>query len=350
MKFLITFALFSSMLFAQPTLSPESMEWTIGRVINNPIQLVGSAAIQGASVDETFYFTVNIEKPYDKYTFVQYSGYPTLSRLTSLSVYIDTLSFPNGIHDFNIELTSIFDPSIKAALTVHVELLPGLEYKFAEPNSIVAPHIAIGDVWNTRLVLTNPTVDTSSFEMKFYDSDGEAMNVGLSLPDSDVPETSSYLTSIDPGASTTIAVLPLTEDLQVGSVLFELVDGNSPVVNVEFDNGVDVASVQAQEPFNDNIVIQYNNKFPYATGVAIANSLNEHVHVTLTFYDEFGVNYLTKIVPINANGKSSFMLTDYVETNNRGGFVNLTSDQPTISAFGLVFDVQKNNFYVTAGL
>lgn len=348
MKFLFTFFLFASMMFAQLTVSPRTMSATTGRVLTNPIKLVGTATLQNSTVNP-FYFVTDVEEPYDNFTLVQYSGYPTLGLNQTIWVYIDTATFPDGNHEFDVRFRSILDPHNVLVLTVNISLNdvdPNLQ--FVPTNSLIGPHIAIGDVWNTRLVLSNPHNETSRFRMNFFDSEGNPMNVGLNSLYIDNPRTSSYSTFMFPGTSMIVDVLPVKEGLQVGSVLFELIEGDVPMVNVEFDNGVDVASVQADKPISDNIVLQYNNEFPYATGVAIANSLNKEQIVSLDFFDSYGMNYLSEKIVIPAKGKTSFMLTDYPETFNRVGVLKITSAYTVLSAFGLIFDVENNTFYVTA--
>jgi len=348
MRFLITFFLFATMLVAQPTVTPHTLDATFGRILNNPIQLVGTATLQNTN-SGTFYFLVDVEEPYDRFTLVQYSGYPTLQLNQTIWVYINTATFPGGEHEFDIRLRSISDPDNLVTLTVNIELNdsdPTLQ--FAPANSVVAPHIALGEGWKTRLVLSNPHDVTSTFRMKFFDARGIPMNVGLSSLYIDNPRTSSLTTFMFPGTSMIVDVSPVNEGLQVASVLFELIEGDVPLVNVEFDNGIDVASVQAEKPVSDDVVIQYNNEFPYATGVAISNSLNKEQIVNLDFYDPYGMVYLNKRVIIPGKGKTSFMLTDFPETFDRVGFVRITSAYPVLNAFGLVFNVEKNTFYVTA--
>ncbi|MGA2435295.1 MAG: hypothetical protein ABSG25_08420, partial [Bryobacteraceae bacterium] len=185
------------------------------------------------------------------------------------------------------------------------------------------PHIAVGGDWQTVFTFVNTGTSSASFQLNFYDDNGNplAVNQFIVLPDGETMvsiATGGLDLELDPGASmivqasgasvTTGSAQFSTTGHIGGFVIFQ--EGTVQDI-IGISQGVQEAVVPLQTGSASSYTLAFDNTNGLATGVALASeTMAIPAAVPATLRDETGTTLATATVNLPANGHVSEMLTD----------------------------------------
>jgi virginiamycin B lyase len=197
----------------------------------------------------------------------------------------------------------------------------------SSPSGGVMPHIASGGGWQTtfvipnisprRLALPDDPIPTAHVGLRFFDDQGNPLNLPLTFPQTGASMTvSSFGQDIPPNStlwiqtSGDVGTALLTGSAQLtgadGFAIFRYnPNGQEAVVPIQ---GAPGSLIGAS-------VLAFDNTSSTATGVAISNGSSHSVAVPVTIRDDQGNQLGTSTIFLTANGHQSFMLaTQYSVT------------------------------------
>jgi hypothetical protein len=202
-------------------------------------------------------------------------------------------------------------------------------------------HIAAGGSWQTLITLVNTGTSAAQAHLKFFDNDGAALPLTMNFPQSGASLNSANLDWTLAAGATLAIVLPGpdAQTLVTGSATLAT-DGaisGFAVFRCDTTGQEAVAPLEYRSPAA--YVLAYDNTSDFATGLAVANMVNQDVAIPVILRNESGTAIGSATLSVPANGHSSFVLSGrYGVTANQRGSVEF--DVPAgarISALGLRF-------------
>jgi hypothetical protein len=200
-------------------------------------------------------------------------------------------------------------------------------------------HVALNGGWTSVFYIVNTGSAAAQFTLNFFDENGIALAVPLSLPQSGTNTTTSALTrSLAPGAI--LAVETQAQDAQA------LVIGSAQLTTTGNISGFEIfrwttfgqeASVPLETRTPNSFVLVFDDTNGLTTGVALANQNAAAAIVTVRIYDDAGTLLQTTSINLGSGGHTSFMLpANYAVTTNKRGMVEfIVPLGGKISAIGL---------------
>ena len=193
----------------------------------------------------------------------------------------------------------------------------------------ILPHLAFGGGWQNRIALVNLGIESDAASLRFFDDAGNPLGFPYTNIESGSGSTASFfdrqlqpnqvviLDSTASGASpaSTGSAQAYTEYSQFrGFAMFSY-----PAFNWEALVPLDTSS-------DNNYVIAFDNTGQLATGVAIATTATVPVPVSTVIRDDTGAVLQQTSINLDADGHSSFMLTQqFPVTAGKRGTVMFSS-------------------------
>jgi hypothetical protein len=245
---------------------------------------------------------------------------------------------------------SLTDPALNNVVyTITINVTNSRTYVLPGANDRLISHLAAGDVWKTRIRMVNTTGSASISEVRFYDDNGRSTNYLVN------GFSTSFVPAVTVPAHGVVDLIVDAAGLKTGTATVHTVLGSIPGINVSyigsnphFESAVEVKPSNAS---SFSVAFENNSARRRSTGVAISNALNYEQTVTLEFLDSEGNSLVPQgtanpRVTIPAGGHYIFTMdTTYDFIKNKSGVLRVTGSQPTLTGFGLVFDLNAGSFY-----
>ena len=233
--------------------------------------------------------------------------------------------------------------------TITINVTNSRTYVLPGANDRMISHVAAGDVWKTRIRLVNTTNSSSISEVRFYDDNGRTANYLVN------GFSTSFVPAVTVPAHGVVDLIVDSATLKTGTATVHTVLGSVPGINVSFVGSnprfESAVEVKPNNISSFSVAFENNSARRRSTGIAISNALNYEQTVTLEFLDGDGNSLVPQgtanpRVTIPAGGHYIFTMdTTYDFIKNKSGVLRVTGSQPTLTGFGLVFDLNAGSFY-----
>jgi hypothetical protein len=349
MKFLSMLFLAVVSLWAQPntipTVSPAMVTVTYD-LATDTVKLVPAITVTAGS-SASFFYAVNV--PSNFVSVVQGGPLvglipPSNTVLVQFAVNASSLT----VGTYNIPLTFVqSNPSFSVSVGLTLVVVDSRTYVFLDNNSRMVPHIAAGSPWTTRLRFTNNTNNLQICDVRFFDATGAAASFLVA----GVP--TQYIPAVAVAANGYTDLVVDNTALKTGTAVIHSFMGGMPGINAIYLNSQNniESAVEIKSSNNGTLRMVFDSVGRHSSGVAMGNSLNYPITVTLQFTDGNGVSLLpvgsaVPQVSIPANGQFIAVLDQmFPFLAQKTGVLTLTSSQPALTAFGLLFDLTNDGFY-----
>jgi hypothetical protein len=234
---------------------------------------------------------------------------------------------------------------VRTGLSLLALILPVLSC-FAQPQPPAMrvgnlAQIASGGGWVTTITLINLSASSVPARIEFHDDNGQPLRLRLDYPQSGESSiTSSEDPVIPPNGSVVIETGARTPATVVG---WAHVESRLPLggyaifrfTSPGLPPSEGTVSLDASE--QSSLVIPYDNTNGYVTGLAFVNQSSSLAGITLTLFDDNGVQLSTFPGGIAALGHASLFVKEIFPISaNRRGIIRLQSSG-VIAAVGLRF-------------
>ncbi|MCU1336338.1 MAG: hypothetical protein JWO19_1919 [Bryobacterales bacterium] len=218
---------------------------------------------------------------------------------------------------------------------------------FVGTTDQVFPHIAMGNSWETVIVILNMSNSVMNFTMRFYAEDGSPMAVTFKdYPQSNITTTTAAAGQLPPGTSFNFALFSVTPDLRVGWATLQYDSslgrlGGYAIFRQSVPGRPTFESLVPLSAFDDyKFYLPFDNIQGFITAIALVNpASNVSSRITITATDLNG-NFIDRIfINLPPNGHLAFALTDRMPAlSNRLGTLYVESDSNRLSAMGIRFN------------
>lgn len=199
--------------------------------------------------------------------------------------------------------------------------------------------VASGGGWQTTFTLVNAGTSSAPVQLSFFDNNGNALPLPLTLVQTGVTTTASALSQTIGGGATLVI---LTQGSNAGasvvaSAQLTTTGTVSGFAIFRYNPTGQEAVVPLETRDASAYVLAFDNTNGLATGLALANVSNQPANVPVALRDDTGANLGTAAINLAANGHTSFMLTgSYASVANKRGTVEFDAPSGTqISVLGL---------------
>lgn len=252
---------------------------------------------------------------------------------------------------------SFTDPTFQTALHMNLAIVDGGQgIRFIDTDASVIfsgtatalgdvgasgtlAHVAAGAGWLTTFTLTNTGTSTATFELSFFDNNGNAVSLPLMFLDSGETTTSSALSqTLAAGATVVIATnASNTAALVTGSAQLTSNGSVGGFAIFHYNPTAQEAVVPLETRNASAYILAFDNTNGLATGLALANVSNQAATVPVIVRDDVGTELGKATIDLAARGHTSFLLaTEYGFSANRRGTIEFdTPANGQISALGL---------------
>lgn len=193
----------------------------------------------------------------------------------------------------------------------------------------ILPHLAFGGGWQNRIALVNLGIESDPASLRFFDDSGNPLGFPYTNIESGNGSTASFFDGqLQPNQvvildSTASGTSPAATGSAQVSAEYSQLRGfamfSYPAFNWEALVPLDTSS-------GNNYAIAFDNTGQLATGVAIATSATVPVPVSVVIQDDTGAVLQQTSINLDANGHSSFMLTQqFPVTAGKRGTVTFSS-------------------------
>ena len=169
-------------------------------------------------------------------------------------------------------------------------------------------HIANGAGWRTTAILINTGAQAESFELKFWDNNGNPLVLDLGTDG----VTADLIDVIEPGVARFIRTAGTGVNLQEGWAELTSpldIDGNSIFGLQTPGQGDSEAAVPLSPSGGTQLYIPFDYSTGYSTGIAFADPGQQLANVTATILDDTGVNVpAAGTITVPTRGHFSFVL------------------------------------------
>ena len=331
---LVLLSLFSIGLFAQPSLSPSSVNVTFDLATDT---IVSVPDVTLSSNSTSFAFNTVIPSNQQMVLVWPVQGYlpPGTTQVIRMSVVKNILTVGN--YNIPVTFTQSFQPAYSVSVGINLTVIDSRTFTTSTDPTI--PHIASGGGWTTTVRLTNTSNWLSLVTLKFYDPSGT--NNPFFVNGNYMTEYSVGL----PGNGSTDVVMSDPNSLKTGSLEIKTVYGSGVVAQSTYSNNLFEATISSSIPNKDEFVMPFDNSGPYSTGLALVNYLNYPQEVFFTFYDNFGSQIHVDKLSIPAKGQTSLTLDImFPQTKSKIGSVKVKTVRASLTGFGLRFNKEKSYF------
>jgi hypothetical protein len=203
-------------------------------------------------------------------------------------------------------------------------------------------HLASGAGWQTKFVLVNAGSTSAQAQLAFYADNGSPLSLPLTFPQGGAATaTALYSPTIAPGASLWIQSSgPVTSALLTGSAQLRASGNISGFVIFRYNPNGQEAVVPLENRNANSYVLAFDNTGGTVTGVALNLISAQGASVPVVIRNDAGVQIGASTIALNANGHTSFTLTDPlhgfpVTANIRGTVEFATPASSQISVLGI---------------
>jgi hypothetical protein len=186
---------------------------------------------------------------------------------------------------------------------------------------VALPHIAYGGGWRTQVIIANTSAAAADITLNYFDKNGNALSVAIGGVSSTsttvtVPANGEATVEPDSGSGTEsegwIGLVYTNAGLKIqGIFLWHNPSTAAGVVTESAAPIVDQAGASCVIPLPSGgaaLSMQYDETGGHFSGYAFANTTNAAVTLSLTFYDQNGVNVGQYSESLAAFGHDSFNL------------------------------------------
>jgi hypothetical protein len=199
--------------------------------------------------------------------------------------------------------------------------------------------IASGGGWATTFTLANTGTSSAQAELSFFDNNGDALSLPLTLVQSSTTETASALTeTIAPGATLIIQTQSNSAAALVGSAQLTTTGDVNGFAIFRYNPTAQEAVVPLETRNASAYVLAFDNTNGLSTGVALANVSGQGAKVGVVVRDDTGAVLDTTTINLTARGHTSFTLSaSYASVKNKRGTVEFdTPPGGKITALGIL--------------
>jgi hypothetical protein len=198
--------------------------------------------------------------------------------------------------------------------------------------------VASGGGWQTTFTLANTGTSSAQVQLSFFDDNGNALSLPLTLVQSGSRATTSTLSeTIEARATLVVLTQSNAVASMVGSAQLATTGSVSGFAIFRYNPTGQEAVVPLETRNADGYVLAFDNTNGIATGVALANISSQAAEVPITLRDNTGAVLGTATINLAARGHTSFVLTSrYVSVAGKRGTAEF--DTPAggqISVLGL---------------
>ncbi|MEQ1885347.1 MAG: S53 family peptidase [Bryobacteraceae bacterium] len=195
-------------------------------------------------------------------------------------------------------------------------------------SSQIASHVTSGGGWETIINLVNPSPSPSQAHMRIFGDGGSLLTLPLVSTDGSIQTTASALDPSLPARSE--LVLHSTGLASIaprnGSAQFSSEGSVNGFIIFRWTLTGQEVLVPLQSANARFYTLAFDNTVGLATGLAISNSAQESVNVTITVFDQNGSQITSGAVTLPARGHRSFVVTDELPAAaNRYGSITLSA-------------------------
>lgn len=202
------------------------------------------------------------------------------------------------------------------------------------------PHMAIANGWKTTFVLVNAGASTARAHLKFFDDDGNPLDLPLSYPQPGDGSTTASSVDSTMNAGATLVVEstgPDASPLQTGSAQLTTDGSISGFAIFRYEPTGQEAVVPLESRNASSYILAFDNSGGTATGVAISTSSVQAVSVAVVIRDDSGAQIGSGAIPLAANGHAAFVLESQfpVTQGKRGTLEFATPASGQIGVLGI---------------
>jgi hypothetical protein len=198
--------------------------------------------------------------------------------------------------------------------------------------------IASGGGWQTTFTLANTGTSSAEAQLSFFDNNGNALSLPVTLVQSGTATTTPTLTETIAAGATLIVQTQSNATAAVGSAQLRT-DGNIGGFAVFRYGPTGQEAVVPLETANASAyVLAFDNTNGLSTGVELANISNQKANVGVVLRDDTGAILETTTIDLSARGHTSFTLSkSYASVKNKRGTVEFdTPPGGQITALGIL--------------
>ncbi len=200
-------------------------------------------------------------------------------------------------------------------------------------------HALFNGEWTNSFTLVNTGNTSASATLSFFDQNGSALTVPLSLPQSGESLSANSLTrTLAAGASLLIETVgQASVPVVVGSARLTT-NGSVDAFGIfRWTQFSQEASVPLEQREAGSYVLPFDNTSGLTTGLALANVANVGAGVNVVIRNDAGTLLQSAVINLPANGQTSFVLPDQYPSaaGKRGTIEFITPPGGRISVIGL---------------
>lgn len=340
MRLVLGFLIAVGMVFAQPTISPSSVNVTYDLAKDTLVQLP-DISINNSGNSAFVYNTVVNNYQSNVLIWPVQSVVPAgTTGIVKVAVVANSLA----VGTYNIPVTFVQAPSsgnISLSLGINLTVIDSRNFTISTDPTV--SHIASGDGWTTTVKLTNTSSSISLATLKFYDP------LGINSPFYVNGYFVSEFSVVIPAFGSTDVILSDPISLKTGSLDIRTIFGTGVVAQATYSTNTFEATIPATIPNKDSFNLSFDNTGRKSTGVAIVNALNYPQEVSFTFYDNLGNVFYTDKITLLARGQVALTLdTAFPNTKGKSGTLKIQTTRPSLTGFGLKFNLDKGYFTVSS--
>ena len=320
----------------QPTVSPSVVNVTFDLAKDSLVSLPDVTISNPTGTAFVYNTVVNTNQSNVLIWPVQSVIPPGTNQVVRMSVAASNLPVGN----YNIPVTFVQVPNTgNISFSVGINLAVIDSRTFTASTDPTIPHIASGEGWTTTVKLANTSNWISLVTLKFYDPLG--VNAPFFVNGNYVTEHSVVV----PGNGVVDVVMSDPISLKTGSLDIKTVYGTGVSVSATYSNTIFEATIPSSIPNRDSFTMIFDNVGSKSTGLALVNYLNYQQEIVFVFYDKMGIQFYTDKIVLAAKGQAALTLdVAFPNTKGKSGTVKIQTTRPSLSAFGLKFNLEKNYF------
>ncbi|MBS1823702.1 MAG: hypothetical protein JST93_00145 [Acidobacteria bacterium] len=212
------------------------------------------------------------------------------------------------------------------------------------PTDLAFPHLAVGDRWETILVIVNMSARPVSFSQNFWTTTGAPLEVTFrSIPDGRLTTTSSARGTLQPGSSFNILLFDSGPPLKTGwsSIDYATTSdrlGGFAIFRQISTGGVFEALVPLSSVDDFRFFMPFDNLEGFVTSMAILNPGAAATEARLTFRNTAGTVLASRTVRLPGGNQTAFAITDtFPETRGQAGVLLVEGSSSFLSGLGFRF-------------
>jgi len=209
---------------------------------------------------------------------------------------------------------------------------------------LVFPHFAIGDGWQTTMVLVNMSGQTINFNEYFFDPSGAPTTVTFTtIPQGQVITTSALMATLPPNQSFNF-VLSSTAPLKTGyaALIYDAINtrlGGFAIFQQSTSAGTFEALVPLSAATDYKFYMPFDNRSGFLTSMAMVNPSSTPTSVQMTFRMTTGETIATRTLLLQPGQQTAFVLPEFApSTIGVAGVLYVQGSNSLLSGLGFRFN------------